>query len=157
MTDQAVQTKAPRFRRRRAVIRPALQIKVSLIFVFVVAVSLVLFAAQVFQATRGLDAEELRELLNDILMSKLLASLALGAGLTIAVSMIVTFRIAGPVFRMSSFLRRVRDGEQTAPCSLRKGDAFGDLCEVINEVTEPLRDLQSTKAPAPRRVEPATV
>ena len=150
MTDQAVKTKSPRFRRKRAVIRPALQIKVSLIFVSVMAVALVLFAAQVFHATRGLSGEELREVLDDLLLSKLLASLALGAGLTIAVAIIVTFRIAGPVFRMRSFLNRVRDGEQTTPCTLRKGDAFGDLCQAINEATEPLRN-PTNHTPAPAR------
>ena len=142
MTKQPNQGRSPRFRRRRSVIRPTLQLKVSAIFVCVLVVTLALFAAQLHSATRNLsviDSQELQVVLGKIIMSKLLASLALGAALTIGVAVAVTFRIAGPIYRMHAFLTRVRDGQQREPCRLRKGDSFEDLCQIINEVTEPLR------------------
>jgi hypothetical protein len=48
-------------------------------------------------------------------------------------------RVVGPVHRMRTFLQGVVDGRETEPCRLRKGDEFQDICELINQATEPMR------------------
>jgi len=59
-------------------------------------------------------------------------------------------RVVGPLHRMRTFLQAVVDGQQTEPCQLRKGDEFQDVCELVNQVTEPLR-ARSQAAPEARR------
>ena len=59
--------------------------------------------------------------------------------LTIAIGILVTFRIAGPLYRFERFLELVIRGEQVGPCKLRNGDELQDLCDLINEATRPLR------------------
>ena len=69
----------------------------------------------------------------------LLASSLVLLPLILLVGIAATFRIAGPLYRFDQYLKSVRDGVETQTCRLRKGDQLQDLCEVINEVTEPLR------------------
>ena len=68
-----------------------------------------------------------------------LVTLGLVLPLVFAVGVLITFRIAGPVYRFEQYLTSVLRGEQLGPCRLRKGDELGGLCEIINRVTEPLR------------------
>lgn len=62
----------------------------------------------------------------------------------------ITFRIYGPMYRFRLFLDGVRRGEHPEPCRLRGNDQFQDVCELLNEVTEPLRREQAKEAPAER-------
>ena len=71
-----------------------------------------------------------------------------GGGVVLAFGILMTHRIAGPAYRLTSFLRGVAEGVQSEPCNLRKGDEFKDLCEQVNRTTAPLRAraLMSTDA-----------
>ena len=145
--DQAVSVRRHRYRRSRKMIRPGLQIKVGVIFAFVLISTLAFFAARlhlVVASHGGLHGEQAQADFGQVLRSELLVALALGIALTLAVAVAVTFRLAGPVYRMSQFLKAVRAGTQTEPCRLRKGDAFDDLCTLVNEATEAQR-LQNEK------------
>ena len=145
--DRAVPTK--RYRRRQKLIQPGLQLKIGVIFVFVLISTLGFFAARLHLVVAnhgGVHGEQVRADFSSILRSELLVALAMGIALTMAVAVAVTFRLAGPVYRMGQFLKAVRGGTQVAPCKLRKGDAFGDLCGLINEATEEQRRQNETTA-----------
>jgi hypothetical protein len=109
------------------------------------------------------DVQETGEALLSALPSLLLGVLAL-SGLTVlplmfAFGVLLTFRVAGPVYRFEQFLRSVAKGEQVEPCVLRDGDQLENLCEAINAATAPLRDqvardrsAEPTASPELRRV-----
>ena len=59
--------------------------------------------------------------------------------LTIFAGILVTFGMAGPVHRMEGFLRDVVAGKSPRPCSIRKGDEFQELCDLINQALEATR------------------
>ena len=65
--------------------------------------------------------------------------------LILLVGITATFKIAGPLYRFDRYLKDVRAGIETAPCRLRRGDQLKDLCEVINQVTEPLRERNAAR------------
>jgi len=67
--------------------------------------------------------------------SALLMSLAFALPATVAVGVMTTFRIAGPIQRFRSFLGALRDGERPADCRIRKGDQLQDFCELLNDAT----------------------
>ncbi len=53
-----------------------------------------------------------------------------------ALGIIITHRVAGPVYRMQQQLERVLQGEKIGPIRLRRGDECQELAETINQVLE---------------------
>ncbi len=74
-----------------------------------------------------------------MLLSVLGVSLALLLPPFIILGTLITFRIAGPVYRFEKYLRDVAAGTQLGPCKIRDNDELHSLCEAINLATEPVR------------------
>ena len=160
--DKAVPT--VRHRRRRKIIEPGLQLKIGVIFTFVLISTLAFFAARMHLVVAnhgGMGSEQVKGSFGEILWKELMVALALGIVLMMSVAVAVTFRIAGPAYRMRQFLKAVRRGTQTGPCRLRDGDLFHDLCELINEATAERRaqneqSADTSSAPADQEAEVET-
>lgn len=132
-------------RRRVKLIKPQLQLKLVGVFVGLSALGFLLQSLHV-----GLRLSELAShvpeggsylmaMLPALPLEILLVSFGMLLPLTIAVGIMVTFRIAGPVYRFEQYLKAVVRGEELGPCRIRKGDEFQELCELINEATAPVR------------------
>jgi len=131
--------------RKKKLIKPALQLKLAGIFM---ASALAVISIQAFtlhKTTMALsgylpnDQALFKKLWPDYFLQNTVL-----AGLLILVAMFgvgiaVTFRIAGPIYRFENYLRDLRDGKATAPCSLRSGDDLKGICDLLNEATEPIR------------------
>lgn len=147
------------FRRRKKLVKPRLQLKLTLIFVGLSALSLllqfVLFQSSLTNAALDLpnDSSLLIGMSTALLNEVLLTSFLLFLPLTFLVGILTTFRIAGPVYRFEAFLEAVRRGERPANFRLRKGDELVDLADLINEATAPLRTSESEQAPENTRVD----
>jgi len=132
-------------RRTKRLVDTRLQLKLTVYFACLVIAALlfqfVLFASTMsdsaarFSETSSTLYEEFR---HNLLLS-LAYSIAVVLPLTLAIGILVTFRIAGPVHRIKEFLRSVAGGEAPADCQLREGDELKDLCTLANEATAPLR------------------
>ena len=83
---------------------------------------------------------ELLEIVPGVLVEVLVYSLLLVLPALFAIGVLLTFRIAGPLYRFEKFLDAVARGEQTEPCRLRENDALQELCEKINVATSRLRE-----------------
>ncbi|MAB79287.1 MAG: hypothetical protein CMJ89_08030 [Planctomycetes bacterium] len=138
----------PRERRRVKLIKPRFQLKLVGVFVGLSALGFMLQAMHVglrlseLAASLPVGGTHLMAVIPDLPLEILTVSFGMLLPFIVAVGILVTFRIAGPVHRFEKFLRSVLDGEETGPCRLRKGDEFGDLCELINEVTAGIRQSQ---------------
>lgn len=136
---------AVRYRRRRKLIRPRLQLKLTGIATGVALVALLLQFLLFSRVTATLaarmpnDALYLLELAQRELLWALVTSVCLLLPLSIGVGILSTFRVAGPVYRLERYLQQVADGERPADCRLRDGDELQDLCRLVNEATRPLR------------------
>ena len=134
-----------KLRRTRLLVKPLLQLKLALVFLSAAVVTSIVQAillVYTLSAVAGRlpnDEELLRGELPGIVMPNLTVGLLLLVPLTILVGVLATFRFAGPLHHFEGFLRRVADGRQSEPCTLREGDELRSLCDLINEVTEPLR------------------
>lgn len=132
-------------KRRIKLIKPSLQLKMTLLFVTVAALSIllqgVLLMSGLTRAALDLPNDHLMMLdrVNSVIFESLISSFVLFLPLTFAVGILTTFRFAGPIYRFEMFLRQVIRGEKPADCRLRKGDELKDFCELINEATAPLR------------------
>jgi signal peptidase II len=150
--------------RRIKLIKPLLQLKFVGIFAGVSALGFLLQSLHVGLRLSELAASlpeggnYLMAVMPELPIEILLVSFGMLLPLTIAVGILVTFRIAGPVYRFETYLKSVIRGEEVGPCRIRKGDEFQELCELINEVTAAQRERvagNQAGSPEPRELRKA--
>lgn len=136
---------AQTYKRRKKLIKPGLQLRMSGVFVGLTALmlglQLVLMTAELHQVANKLpsDGAALLEESNGIVLKLLLVSAAIFLPLTLLVGILSTFRIAGPLYRFQRFLEAVRDGESPEDFRLRDKDELHDLAALLNDATRPMR------------------
>jgi len=149
------------YKRRIKLIKPKLQMKLVGVFVGLSALGFLLQSLHVGLRLSELAANVpeggtyLMAVMPELPIEILLVSFGMLLPLTIAVGILVTFRIAGPVYRFEKYLKSVIRGEEVGPCRIRKGDEFQELCELINEVTVAAREQNSRKLDAATKVDTA--
>lgn len=132
-------------RRRQKLIKPGVQLRLAGIFAGLTVLCLLLqwllFSSLVTSAANRMPvgSEYLLDLVPELLTRSLLLSSLIALPLTLLVGIHATFGITGPIHRFETYLREVVRGTQLGPCKIRKGDALGELCGLINEATEPVR------------------
>jgi hypothetical protein len=139
-------------RRRTKLIRPSLQLKLIAAFlglsVLCMLLQTLLFGMQLSRAAHELpdSGRDLVVKLPEMLLETLTFCLFLFVPVATAVGVLITFRVAGPIHRFETYLRRVASGEEKGPCTLRKGDDLQELCGLINRATEPVRNGSLSKS-----------
>lgn len=135
----------PRYRRRIRLIRPRLQLRLMSAF-FGVALLALSLQYLVFQRTLSELALELPNdgavltvETNARLGWTFILSVGLLAPAMFVVGLLLTHRIAGPIYRFEEFLKSVIAGRMREECRIRKGDEFQDLCDLINRATADAR------------------
>jgi hypothetical protein len=137
------------YRRRIKLIKPRLQLKLVGVFVGLSALGFLLQSLHVGLRLSELAASipeggaYLMAVMPELPVEILLVSFGMLLPLTIAVGILVTFRIAGPIYRFESYIKSVLRGEEVGPCRIRKGDEFQELCELLNQVTAALREQRA--------------
>lgn len=132
-------------RRKKKLIKPRLQLRLTGIFVGLTALSLllqfVLFTNILHETAIGLpnDGPIVLDEINRITTHVLVASFLVFLPLTLSVGVLCTFRLAGPLYRFEQFLGAVIRGERPRDFKLRKGDQLMELAALINDATRPLR------------------
>jgi hypothetical protein len=140
-------------RRRIKLIKPRLQFKLIGVFVGLSGIGFLMQSLHVglrlaeLASTLPEGGDYLMAMLPNLPLEILVVSFGLVLPLTIAVGILVTFRIAGPLYRIEKYLGDVLRGEEVGPCKLRRGDELEDLCDLVNRVTEPMRLRNANEAP----------
>lgn len=142
----------PRLRlsRRQKLVRPRLQLALVGAFVGLSAAALLLqflvLSLRLTSAAGDLDAAggRLTDVLPELLTELAVLSVAVLLPAISIAGVFLTFRLAGPIHRFEAFLRSVSSGEQIGPCKIRDDDELQELCDLINEATEPLRRRERT-------------
>jgi hypothetical protein len=142
-------------RRRTQLIKPWLQIQIGLgclsIAAIVVVVQGVNLSHALMRVASDLPSEGglvLSEM-SGIITSNVLFTLALLTPLLITVGVLLTFRIAGPLHRIETYLEAVLAGKERRPCTLRDGDSLQELCSLVNRVSAPMREAVPEEALVP--------
>jgi len=151
----------PNLKRTRKLVKAGLQLRLTLVFVALAALSalfqVVLLDVAFRRAFRdsGLDAAAVDT--TGILFTCIVLSLLVLAPTMLAVGILVTHRIAGPVYRFEQHLRALARGESPGPCKIRGGDELQELCRLINSAVEALRarGSRADAAAAPDECRPA--
>lgn len=135
----------PRYKRRNKLIRPRLQLKLVTVFAGIAVLALLLQCLLFYRTMTAMavhlphDGLIVMSEVNDQLGHILFLSLGLLLPATFWIGILVTFRIAGPVYRLENYLQQVARGERPEDCRLRKGDELAELCVAVNQATRPLR------------------
>jgi len=74
-----------------------------------------------------------------MLLSVLLVSAIVVLPLIFALGVVMTHKIAGPVYRFEEYLGQIARGEKVGPCRIRKGDELQELCNRLNSAIARLR------------------
>ncbi len=131
-----------RHRRLRKLVHPPLQWRLAISFVATAAIALLvqftLLGARLLSLSNHLPTggDYLAEALPGLLLGVLGFSFGILLPAACGIGILITFRVAGPVFSMERQLRRIASGESQAPCRIRKNDELQELCTLINEALD---------------------
>jgi hypothetical protein len=138
-----------KFRRKKKLIKPALQIKGAVAFLCTAGIGVLVQAMILVHALANVagqvpnDRLVILDAVPKVLATNLVITFVFLVPLTLSIGILVTFRVAGPIYRFEHFLNQVLRGERPGPCRIRKGDELQDFCELLNRVTAPLREGQT--------------
>ena len=132
-------------RRKKYLIQPRIQLLYTLVFMTTAGLYVLLQAillhwnmTRISENVPAGGEQVLTELLTG-LKTNLLITFLLLVPLTLSIGIMVTFRVAGPLYRFEVFLKQIIAGEKPQDCHIRKDDELQELCRLLNEATAPLR------------------
>jgi methyl-accepting chemotaxis protein len=137
-----------RIRRRIYLVKPGFQLKYTgLILLFMLAVA-GLSGYTVYYTGWLLMGEKLANVypqgrlvaIMRAINFTLIFRLALISPFVFLISILVSHKIAGPLFRIQKYIKSVSVGDLSARLTLRKGDELHDLAACINEMTNDLKN-----------------
>lgn len=132
--------------RKKKIVKARLQMKVILTFMGVATIAslfqVVLLNRSLSEVAERLprDGDLLMAELGAIARTNILLSLGFLVPFMLGIGMILTHRIAGPIYRFELFLEQVIRGEYDGPVRIRKGDEFQELCTRINDAVAALEN-----------------
>jgi len=136
--------------RKQKLIAPRFQLKLIGTFFSLACVCALLLAVLLHSSIQELEphlgerSSALVVLLDELLLKNLLIAFAALGPLMLAVGVMLTHRIAGPVYRMERHLEAIARGENPGDCRIRKNDEFQELCARLNEA---VRAIEARRAP----------
>ena len=137
------------YKRRIRLIRPGLQLRLILTFLGVACLALtlqfILFMSALSEAAVALpnDGLLLMERINGVLLGVFLTSFGLLLPTLFGIGLVMTHRVAGPIYRVEVFFNQLIRRERPRPIHLRENDELKQLAELINRATESLREEPS--------------
>lgn len=126
------------FLRRNKLPKPRLQLRLMLGFVGVstlaLSVQVLLLAQRLVNLAQDLPlgGDELRKTLPTLLFDVAGFSLLVLLPAVLGIGVLMTFKIAGPIYRFERYFEDVAAGRDTGPCRIRPGDELQELCQKIN-------------------------
>lgn len=133
-----------RNQRKRNLILPLLQLKITMVFVSTSAVMLALMGFLTLRALEGhsMGGSAVLPVVQPALTQAFWATFLVMLPVTLVVGVLATFLMAGPLYKFEGYLRAITRGDHTAPCKLRDGDELQSFCDTLNTATAPLRTTE---------------
>ena len=131
--------------RKRKLINSGLQLKLITTFLLVACVAslfqVLLLNRSLLNMARSMDSNGQAVLaqLPQLLFNNLLLTMVVLVPVMVVVGMLVTHRVAGPIYRFQKHFEAIANGEQVRPCKIRQGDELQELCSKINAAVDRLQ------------------
>ena len=129
------------------IINPQFQYKLSFIICSLVVLGSLIFPATIwdlfdkFIDFQPENATKYSEARNGLFMILLVVELCI-IGLVFVLSIFLTHKVAGPIYKLGNYLYEVRNGGANYPLSFRDGDYFHEIAEEVNLTLEYLRNKE---------------
>jgi hypothetical protein len=133
------------YKRRKKLIQPRLQFRLIFTFLGVALLALLmqflLFGATISRLAEDLpqDGPLLMERIPGFTLGVFAVSLGVLLPMTVCVGVIVTFRIAGPLYRFEQHLKAIARGEDPGVCRIRREDELQEFCTSFNQALDKVR------------------
>lgn len=129
------------YKRTIFVVNPAFQYKFSFIVCSFAVLASIMYPWTLYElyekmiASDPSGAANLQQ--NRMELMVLLGSIQLGfIGLIFVISIFISHKIAGPLYKLQNYLRNIREGGEITNLFFREGDNFPEIAEEINSVME---------------------
>jgi len=132
-------------RRKKKLIKSGLQLKLIGAFLAMAVVAslfqVVLLNISLLNLTEdlGVQTTDVITRFSAILMRNLLITLGVLVPFMFVFGILITHRIAGPVYKFERYLESIARGEEHGDCRLRKNDELHDLCDRLNAAVHALK------------------
>lgn len=143
------------YARKKKIINPRLQWRMMLVFA-ILAMSAAMLQAIALGTTLMVvagrlpnDGSLLEGKIESLIWISLLATIAFILPLNLLVGRSVTFKVAGPLYRIETHLRQIAAGERPGPCRIRKDDELQEFCRVVNDAIAALAPSGTEGAEGP--------
>ncbi len=129
--------------RRRKIILHHLQVKLIIALLGIIAGISAILVSSLFlffkgnMSTLSIAAEQTQQILSDSIWPVVIMAIILFVVSVWAIIMI-THKIYGPLYRLSSYIKKLSDGEVTEEIKFRRGDAIDGLKEIYNDLRKSL-------------------
>ncbi len=140
-------------KRSNKLIRRSFQLRMIAKFVGVAALAMVLqflllgmLLTNAVQQVEG--STDLFEQIPRVVLQTLAFSMLVLLPVLFGMGILLTHRIAGPIYRFEAYLKTLSRSEHTGPCKTRDGDELDSLRDVINEVAAHVDALERRAAPS---------
>lgn len=138
--------------RKKRLIEPKIQLRFFVLFLSTVVLAALVQAIVLGYVLVGIAGQMPSG--GETVAASIPGALALGMGLTVlvlapvtlALGVMTTFPIVGPLYRMRTHLARIVAGERPGRCSIRQGDELQDFCELLNQALEPVQSSAEEQA-----------
>jgi hypothetical protein len=137
--------------RRKKLVLPGLQLRLAGLFVLssllAMWIEFLVLRARTRVALESLaGGTALADQLDTTLTEVLGFSLAILLPLLLAAGIIASARIAGPAWRLETYLRSFLAGKDPGPCQIRRTDELKSLLDAVNTTTAELRESRQGDA-----------
>ena len=132
-----------RFQRKTVLVKRSLQLKyIGMVFLSVLVASMIV-GGDVYYSLMRVMLTECPSVTDRVVQfnTVLLVKIALYLGLMLLISLYVSHRFAGPIFRFEKSCQSLSSGDLTHRVSLRTGDELMELQEEFNEMAGALQAL----------------
>jgi signal transduction histidine kinase len=130
------------YKRSVFLINPAFQLKFGLIVCSVIVISTIIYPVIIYDFFKmvGPNFVDAR---NELIAFLVIVQLLITA-LVFIIFIFFTHKIAGPLFKLKSHLRAIREGHPTSPLTFRNGDYFHDVAEEVSLFLETIANNQES-------------
>lgn len=136
------------YKRNIFIINPKFQFRISFLICSLFLILTIIYPLTIYELINTLIDQfpskklKLSQSRDSLLMILILIQVGM-LGLIFVISIFVSHKIAGPMYKLKIFLRNIREKEKLNTIFFRKGDYFPEIADEINQTLNMLKDQRS--------------
>src|SRR5690606_25964788 len=84
-------------------------------------------------------ADKIKSNRDELLLFLVIMQLAV-LGIVFVITIFISHKIAGPMYKLKTYLLNIKNGGEITPIFFRKGDYFSDLADDVNDFVQEIQN-----------------